>query len=253
MKNRPLLFVILGLFHLLEPLLKLSTFKLMTGFPLETILSNIRHGPYGLYGFFEFWLLFPLGGIALLGVKRWSYPMFVGVQIYSLYSHISYQRFSWPYYSEIPHTASLLILFVNALIIMYFLLPEVRRPFFERDLRWWEHRERFNLAIPISFTFKDPNVVKDAHILNISLSGAFINYRGPEQIGDKMRVNLTFEGIHISVDAIVVSEHIFDGQKGLGIRFKYQNIWENLHMRSILRAVARTSYKQNKALGKLAA
>lgn len=248
MKNRPLLFIILGFLHIIEPLLKLTTFKVMTGFPLETILGNIRHGPYGVWGFFEFWLLFPIGGLALLGVKRWSYPLFVGVQFYSFYSHITYKRFSWPYYSEVPHSASLLILFMNALIILYFLLPEVRRPFFERDLRWWEHRERFNLAIPVSFTGMDPNLVKDAHVLNISLSGAFLNYRGPEQVGEKLRVNMTFEGLHISVDALIVSEHIFDGQKGIGIRFKYQNIWENLHMRQILRSISKASRREKSPL-----
>ncbi len=238
MKNRPLIFITIALAHLLEPVIKLLYFKATTPFSFTTIVSNISqiHTPREI---FEFWFLFPLGGLALLGVKKWSYPVFVGVQIYSIYSHMTYEKYTWPYVSEVPFVSSLVLLFVNALIIIYFALPDVRRPFFDRNMRWWETRTRYNLRIPMTFTHSNPEHLFDCDILNISQSGVFINHKGAIEVGSVIHMNINYKEYNITLQGTVMSQHAFEGERGIGVKFRFQNIWENLYMRKIVKNISK--------------
>lgn len=238
MKNRPLIFLSIALLHLLEPVIKLLYFKATTPFSFTTIISNISqiHTPREI---FEFWFLFPLGGLALLGVKKWSYPVFVGVQIYSIYSHMTYEKYTWPYVSEVPFVSSLVLLFINALIIIYFALPDVRRPFFDKTMRWWETRTRYNLRIPMTFSHNNPDKLIDCEILNISQSGIFMNYKGAIEVGSILRMNINYKDYNITLLGTVMSQHAFEGERGLGVKFKFQNIWENLYMRKIVKQISK--------------
>ena len=118
MKNRPFIFILIAFFHIIEPLIKLAYFKAITPFSLGTIISNISQ-IHSFKEVIEFWFLFPLGGLALLGVKRWSYPIFVGVQLYNIYGHMTYEKYTWPYVSEVPFASGIILLFINSLIIIY--------------------------------------------------------------------------------------------------------------------------------------
>jgi hypothetical protein len=236
----------LGLVHILEPLFKILYFKATTRFPINTIIENVTQ-INGARELFEFWFLFPIAGIALLGVKRWSYPIFVSVQIYSIFTHLTYESYTWPYVSSTPQWPSLAILACNVGMIIYFLLPEIRRPFFDKDMRWWEHRERYTLRIPCSYSSSANNTLRDAEILNISHSGAFISTDiETANIGDKFTVNISFMDLHITLNAKVVSMHEFDNETGLGIMFSYDTIWEQLHMNKIMKQIARANKKHFK-------
>ncbi len=245
MKHRPLPFVILAILHLIEPLLKIAYFKATTNFPVIDIVENISH-LNSSRAVFEFWLLFPIGGLALLGVKKWSYPVFVSVQMYSIYSHLNYEPFTWPYASSTPQWPSLFILGCNIAMIIYFLLPEIRKPFFNKEDRWWEHRERYTIRIPCSYSLSSSNALKDAEILNISHSGAFITLPESEAIcGEKMIVNITFINDNICLNAKIISAHEFDDEIGFGIAFEYDNIWEKLYMTKIIKLISRAAKKHH--------
>ena len=246
MKNRPLLFILLGIIHILEPAFKILYFKASTGFPIGDIVENITHVS-GVRAIFEFWFLFPIAGIALLGVKKWGYPVFVSVQAYSIFSHLNYESYTWPYVSSTPQWPSLAILSCNIAMILYFLLPEIRKPFFDKEMRWWEHRERYSLRIPCSFSSIRINTLQDAEILNISHSGAFVAFDiNSANVGDALTINLSFMDENISITANVVSKHTFEEAEGFGVMFDYETIWEQMHMNRIIKKVAKANKKHYK-------
>lgn len=245
MKHRPLIFIMIAALHLLEPIIKVLYFKATTPFSFSTIVTNISQ-IHNYREVFEFWFLFPLGGLALLGVKRWSYPVFVGVQIYSIYSHMTYEKYTWPYVSEVPFASSLVLLFINGLIIIYFAFPDVRRPFFDKTIRWWETRTRYSMRLPLTFTYNNPDKLIDAEVLNISQSGAFINYKGVVDTGDLIKIHFNYKDMNITIDGEVRSNHAFDGERGIGVKFKFTNIWENLYMRKMVRQISKDIRKVEK-------
>lgn len=245
MKNKPLLFILIAFLHICEPLIKISYFKVTTPFPFPQILDNIAHISSSKE-FFEFWFLFPIGGIALLGVKRWSYPVFVGVQMYAIWSHLTYQKFTWPYVSEVPFFGSLFLLFVNICIVIYFALPDVRRPFFDKNLRWWETPSRIVMRLPCSISIENPEHLHDCEILNISRSGAFINYKGVLENDTQIHLKLFWGDTAIEVNAVKVGSHSFDREHGIGVRFKFNNLWEDLAMRKLVKELSKVSKRQER-------
>lgn len=245
MKNRPFLFLLIAFFHLVEPLIKLAYFKATTPFSFGTIISNIAQ-IHSTKEMIEFWLLFPIAGLALLGVKRWSYPIFVGVQIYNIYGHMTYEKYTWPYVSEIPFASGLILLFINSLIIIYFALPDVRRPFFDKSVRWWETRTRYTQSIPITFHTNNPRDIMDGVIENISETGVFINHKNIIDVGSELKINLNYKDHSMTIKGHVVAHHAFKGQRGMGVQFDFENIWEKLYIRKIVRDVKREVKKQEK-------
>lgn len=245
MKNRPLLFILIAFWHILEPVIKIAYFKATTPFALGQILDNITHISTAKE-LFEFWFLFPIGGLALIGVKRWSYPVFVGVQAYSIWSHLTYQKFTWPYVSEVPFFSSLILLMVNVCIIIYFALPDVRRPFFDRKLRWWETPARIVMRIPCTISIENPEHLHDCEILNISRTGAFINYKGVIEDNAVIHLKLLWGETAMELSAIKVSSHSFDREHGIGVHFKFKNIWEDMAMRKLVKELAKLSKRQER-------
>jgi len=245
MKKKPLIFILLAFAHFLEPLIKILYFKATTTFSFSTILGNIMQieAPREI---FDFWLLFPLAGLALLSVKKWSYPIFVGVQAYSIYSHLTYEKYTWPYVSETPFISSLSLLVMNVLIICYFSLPDVRKPFFDQSVRWWETRKRYGLNIPISFSLTKDNAIYNSDILNISQSGVFLSDHQSVNIGSVIKMNLIYKGLSLHVKGKVKSHHSFENIPGVGVKFIFENIWENLYMRKILRQIAKDMKSEDK-------
>lgn len=253
MKHRPLIFILIAVAHLIEPLIKISYFKVTTPFSFATIISNISqiHTPREI---FEFWFLFPIGGLALLGVKKWSYPVFVGVQVYSIWSHLSYEQYTWPYVSEVPFASSLILLFMNVLVMIYFALPDVRKPFFDRSIRWWETRTRYDLSLPITFCLTSSSNLIDGEILNISQTGVFIKHNGVYDVDTTVRMNISYKEYSITLDGVIKSHHATNGNRGIGVKFDFQNIWENLFIRKMVKAIAKdVKQKEKKKAAPIAA
>lgn len=244
MKKRPLLLVVLATLHFLEPLFKILFLKLQTGFEWGVIFDNIFSISSGK-AIFEFWFLFPLAGSAIIGARKWSYSLFVAIQCYSVYAHLTYQKFTWPYVAETPFISHTLLLVFNLLVIAYFLLPDVRRIFFEPGLRWWETPTRFYSDLPCAVTFGDSNNLVDVKIKNISRTGCFIGYMGEVVEGQPLTLHLTYGKYDIKLAAQVVRQSEFQGQTGIGVKFNYQNIWDMFTLRRMLGEIEKSENRPN--------
>lgn len=234
MKKKPLAIIILGIIHLLEPLSKILVLKFSTGFSFEVVFDNV-FAISGIRSFFEFWLLFPIAGVALLSVKNWSYPVFVAVQIYSIATHLTYEEYTWPYVQETPIASSMFLVVFNILMIIYFIIPKTRQPFLDKRIRWWESKQRFAVRIPCAVEGVYTNLSEVTEVLNISLTGAFL--KGLKGINVNDEVNLTFNyyDIDYEVKAIVKSFHEFSGESGWGVEFIFPDWKERFKMNKLMR------------------
>ena len=157
MKERPLLIIVMAILHILEPLFKIFYFKTKTNFDLSIILSNVTtFETIGMKGLIDFWLIFPFAGIALLSVKKYAWYFFVLTQAYSIVTHLTYERFSWPYFSEVPFFLTVLLIVTNFFLIIYVSEPKIRMLFFEKNNRWWETNTRYKFIHPIKFWHTNP-------------------------------------------------------------------------------------------------
>lgn len=233
MKNRPLIFNILCVIMLLEPLLKIITFKLSTGFAWDVVFNNIMQLE-GAKNFFEFWLLFPLGAVALIKIRKWSYALFIAVQLYSLITILLYRSYTWPYLSKTPLLSTIIVLGLNISLIIYFLLPDIRRPFFDKKERWWEPKTRFKCQIAAVVNFGEAHPIYNCTIHNISQTGLFLS--GPAELMQKNLITIDFKLLdeNFSLQAEIISRHKTDEIDGHGVKFKYRGIRDYLAVRKVV-------------------
>lgn len=234
MKKKPILIIILGIIHLLEPLSKILFLKFSTGFSFDVVMDNVL-SISGIRNIFEFWFLFPVGGVALLSVKNWSYPVFVAVQIYSIFTHLTYEEYSWPYVQETPMASSLGLVAFNVAMIMYLLIPKTRQPFLDSRIRWWESKQRFAVKIKCFAEGIYTDLKERSEILNISLTGAFVKGMKNVNINDEVILKFDYFDLAFSVNAIVKSYHQYEGEVGWGVEFRFTNWRERLKFNKLMR------------------
>src|SRR5690606_37834368 len=118
---------------------------------------------------FEYFCLFPIAGIAILSVKRWSIPIFLVVEIWVIISNFSY--FQKLFQTQHYLLLGILITFVmlNTATVLYLLLSTMRQFYFDPTLRWWRAKPRYQKRIECAV-----NGLKNFWILNISITGVFI-------------------------------------------------------------------------------
>lgn len=218
-RKKPKSFYLLASLLLLEPLFKTLFMKFTTGFSSEIVLRTI-FSIEGVFSNFEFWFMFPLAGVALISEKSWSFLVFIGVQLYCFYSLTNYVEFSWPYVSESPHISAKFLMFVNFAVIFYFLVPENRRPYWNKSQMLWRDTSRFESHLPTYFTFGTEKIYTT--ITNISGSGAYFKTAEKLHIGRMTEVSFVIDGTVHTMNVCIRRTHPteLEGIYGYGVSFE---------------------------------
>jgi hypothetical protein len=220
MKRRPWPIVILALLHLLEPIPKVALYAHLYDHSILNFLSLVFQNGSGLE-IFQFFCLFPMAGLAIYSMKKWSYPVFLAVEGWTFYANYNIWMSS-PDVLTFPMLVSFFIL--NTVVVGYFLIPEVRAPYFNRNLRWWESKPRYRIDLRTSLEYQTLEKVSqpEGMIDNISEGGVFIKSAYPFQINDAVKVNFEYGNKEYTFNGRVVHCGA-PGSNGYGIKFERLN------------------------------
>src|SRR3989344_6678525 len=139
MKRKPIPIIILALFHILEPIFKVPLYSYLLKVPPKKLMGSLFINASTLE-LLEFFLFFPIAGVGIFLTRSWSYPLFIGIEVWTFYRHFdTWQRY--PQYFTLP--ILLTFYFLNFVVVTYFLIPAVRATYFDKKIRWWESRPRF--------------------------------------------------------------------------------------------------------------
>ncbi len=219
MENKPWPLLILAFFHFIEPLTKIVFYSFYWHIsPFEFVRVVIEHNGGSMITNFEFFLLFPVAGLALFAVKKWSYFVFLAVQAWVFIVNV-------PYLIELYQTnqAWLLLSFIgfgllNIAMVTYLLLPAVRIAYLDPRIRWWEAKPRYSAHIPCEIDGKIQSTVR-----NISQSGVFITADIDLPIDSDINLEFILNAAPTTFDiksrAKVVYKFMVDGHEGYGARF----------------------------------
>lgn len=216
--SKPKSFYLLAALLLLEPIIKIFYMKISTGFDFDVVFRTI-FSIEGIITNFEFWFMFPLAGVALISQKSWSFAVFMMVQVYSLFSLFYYTEFTWPYVADSPHMSASFLILLNTAVVLYFLVPEHRRPFWNRSQKLWRNTSRYATNLPIFFTNgRDKSYTS---ITNISKSGAYFMSNENIAVGEKTKLQFFIAGKVHEVEATVKRTHQTEqsNQYGYGVEF----------------------------------
>lgn len=216
--EKPKSFYLLAAALFLEPIFKVLYMKFETGFDFDIIFRTIFSMP-SFVSHFEFWGLFPLAGVALITQRSWSFPVFMLIQAYCLFSHFYYVEFTWPYVADSPHLSSTFLLIFNSLIVLYFIVPEHRRPFWNMSQKLWRDTSRFSTKLPTYFTVGDEKLYTS--IQNISATAAYFVSEENIPVGEVTSLQFIINGKVHEIEAIVRRTHHTEEKNmyGYGVEF----------------------------------
>jgi hypothetical protein len=234
MKHKPLIFKILSFLFIIEPLIKVLYFRATTEFDFALIFENLGSRT-SFKEIFDFWLVFPLAGISLFKIRKWSYFVFLLILLYIIVSFLTYEKYTWPYYSDSPLLYHYLVVVLALGIFSLFLIPQIREPFFNRKVRWWEAGIRYRAQIPLKVI--SPKMTFDSKTINISESGTFIQNSNYLEPGDVVTLQLEAHGISIAVPAMVINRHTIEKDTGLGLHFRPKSLGQKFRIYKLVQRI----------------
>lgn len=236
MLKRPLILKLFAFFLLIDPILRISFISIESEFPFWVVLHKSTFA-LGFRDFFNFWFLFPLSGFLLLGVKFYSYIAFILVQLYSLFFHLNYEPFTWPYLSETPSSTAYLLLAINISMVIYLLLPRSREIFFDKNLRWWERGSRYTINEPCFAKTLDREI--HGNVCDLSFGGALLKFDEPVEEGTIIELDFDVLGKNVSIKTEVV--RIIQSTEGVrfGTKFVFKNAWAKLRLKFLLFSISK--------------
>lgn len=160
-------------------------------------------------------------GYGFWEMKRWSWYLFVLANAGIAYMNIS---FSSDYGTSKHQWMALTISLAALFLLTVRVAREIRVPYFFPSIRWWESNPRYRLAVPVLLHRQGHDALQ-AEILDLSLGGCFIKFRGG--IGQDEPVQLSFcvFGIRMNCRGVVVwrTQSTVTHPKGVGIKFGEMN------------------------------
>lgn len=235
MITKPLIIRLFAWFLILDPVLRIAVMAIEKDFPFLSVFHKAKD--LGMGDFFNFWFLFPLSGALLLSVKSISYLLFIALQLYGLYFHISYESYSWPYLSEGPTISAIVLQTINLAFVFYILLPRTRSAFFDKNLRWWERGSRFSIGSKCMISINGEN--KSGTLVDLSYSGAMVQIPYPLKEDDQIVLDFEIMDKNLVINGKVVRV-IDQAQSKYGIKFNFINILQQFSLKFLLLTIEKS-------------
>lgn len=234
MRNKPLFFTVLSVLCFIEPVIKVLYFKASTHFDFAVIFSNlsVRNTFVEVV---DFWLVFPIAGLFLLKLRKWTYFGFLSVLSYIVYNTLTYERYTWPYNSATPFIYNYVVVGLCVGAFFFFLFPQIREPFFERRVRLWETKTRY--SVDMSCHFQADKLTFSSRIVNISKTGAFIQDSPYLKIGETYVMDFEFVGQRIEIPVKVIHKYTSQRKNGYGVEFKFKNLRHGFEMARVIKII----------------
>ncbi len=237
MKNKPLIFTVLSILCLIEPAIKVLYFKAITHFDFMVIFANLQ-ARNSFMEVVDFWLIFPIAGMLILKLRKWTYFAFMGVLAYINYNIFTYEKYTWPYNSDSPFMYNYVVAILSVAVFAYFLSPKVREPFFDRRVRWWEPKTRYNVRIHCKL--HSNNFAFPTEIINISQTGAFLLDSKYMKAGDQLQMEFNFLGQTIILPVEIIHKHTVQNQTGYGVKFNFNTLAQSMRMAKVINVIKKS-------------
>lgn len=216
MKHKPWPLVVLAIAHFVAPIFNIIGSSYMMGLPVMKYLALFIENR-GASGLLSLLGMMPLAGYAIYAIKPWSYPLFLSIVGWEFYSNYkSYKEFTA--YFNMPMFIFSYTLSIG--LVSYFLVPAVRRYYFNRRLRWWESRPRY--ATNINATVELEGNTIDCTIKDLSRGGAFIEIKSQMIQNTEVKLEFNRDKHHFILTSRVVHRLHYedDTVAGYGLEFE---------------------------------
>lgn len=179
-----------------------------------------------------------IAGVATFSVKKWSYIVLL---LFVFWTVISGSMELYKYYGQL-NAIQILFVFVTPLIFsivvaLYFMIPTVKTTYFNKRIRWWEAKPRYQTDIDAEIRAENNDIT--GKITNLSVGGVFLEVDKALNIDELFRIKFKYEDYKIDVNAKVVFKKGNDN--AYGIKFENPDPESRKNLKNIIKA-----FKTNK-------
>lgn len=213
MRTRPWPLVLLALAQILSPVFTvLFNAWVLDVHPRHVLGWIFLRSPLEI---FESLLLMPIAGIAIYRMKRGSYAIFFAALTWALVSNFK----QWSYASHAISLPAIVGMYVAQLALAgYFLMPSVRRTYFDPRVRWWESKPRYELKAPAVLEVGSEK--GEGELLNVSEGGAFLATARTWNTGEKAKLTFWIMSQEFQIEGRVVhARELSPERRCYGIEF----------------------------------
>lgn len=163
-------------------------------------LYNLVLNPSNRFLFLTLTIPSLIAGISIYKVKKWSYPVFLICMIWvMLYEIISFSS----HYTVGEFILIIVVpMLINITFISYLLLPNLRAPYYNSRLRWWETKPRYLYSTQCEIGIDENKVL--GQVMNISEGGIFLNLMNPIELESIVSLKFVVLDIPLEVKAKIV-------------------------------------------------
>ena len=233
MKRKPWPLIVLAILHILSPIGNILANTFLAQVSLSTYLQ-VLFSPQELIRTSIFLFVPVICGFLIYTCKKWSYYLYLILMLVPfIYSYYSWKKQAM----YTPNLGLYLILFyvVNLAIVGYFIIPQVRKVYFDPSLRWWETKPRYTTEFEADVTWMDKT--EKAEIKNISEGGIFIKTPLKINTHGRIAVNFKFAEQIFNFSGEVVYINKNSDPCGYGISFSL-NDEEKMELKKVIQVLS---------------
>ena len=218
MRTRPLIIILITILYCFEPIAKVLFSSLWNSINWYTLLEYQYHKLSNIDFFLTFALL-PATGIVLYMAKKWSYLIFILVEVYMISIHGSIFLVGEFHQYNLPIVLNLFFFLLHLALLFYFLTANIRFVFINTSLRFWETDPRYKSAIAVRVFKGDEEVGNNSQLVDISKSGVFVSNVSNIDVNTELQIKFTIGADDFKFHAITVHKSEIRNIVGYGAKF----------------------------------
>lgn len=159
-----------------------------------------------------------IAGIAIYLCKRWSFFVYLtSITVLFIFSYSGYMSKG----GDIGFLPLFLAYLMNILVVLYVLIPSVRNIYFDRRMRWWEIKPRYQCDYRVQWKFEDNDVVHPGVVGNISQNGLFLKSDIYPRDEDMVEIKVAIDDQQEAEFKGQVVFHKAANKLGFGVKFSH--------------------------------
>lgn len=219
MRRRPWPLVILAILHIVSPFFNILVSGLFLGFSPQHSVASAFNFEVMSHNFLIMFLPV-IAGLAIYACQKWSFYVY----LLSMMGMFVVMFKDANEASDMILVGQIIIIFgINILITIYFFLPEVRKIYFDKKMRWWENKPRYHFNQPCQFKKVSDEKTYAGEILDISESGLFLKSSDLKNTSENVEITFSFTDHDFSFTGRTIPHDRTD-VIGFGVEFQHDSI-----------------------------
>lgn len=217
MRRRPWSLIILAVFHFLAPVGNIVFNAVISKKDISEYFQMALSSAY----LSKNWIMIVtpiIAGLAIYACKKWSfYAYLLSITVLFVFGYFGFLSKD----GSLGFGPLIGAYLVNISVVMYFLVPAVRSVYFDRRMRWWEIKPRYNCDYQAKWQFEDNDVIHPGVVGNISENGLFLKSEIMPRDQDMVLIEIPFKNQVATQFLGQVIFHKTAGKIGFGVQFEH--------------------------------